>query len=294
MPAGVAPARLSGLNRDGTPRQLCFSSSPRGVRARLIGEPALHVDDPAERVRRVRRAAREVLAMTGSTALEPLAERVLATFGPRDDREAREYPDGLLWLAASLRGSGAALYVDARRGGERAAWDRARAWFTDATPSADARDAIDALRRHATLLCVALEGSTPADARIKLYWRLPEIVALGALGVPLFGDPAFARFAALAIGGRAMRVTGVVMSLGFAVDGGRLTDAKLDLCACEHCLARPRDEWDALLGRVAEEFGVVAFDGAARAAGRASFLGLGLDAAGGARLNYYVNPAAAA
>jgi hypothetical protein len=159
---------------------------------------------------------------------------------------------------------------------------------------ADARATIDALRDTVELLCVAIEGSDLANARIKLYWRTPHVVALHAMGIPLFADPAFAHFAGMTVGGRTMRVSGLVYSAGFNVSDGTLCDVKLDICACERCAARPSDEWNALLLQCARTFDVVPFDADVLRHGRPAYFGFGLKRDGERRLNLYVNPSCAA
>ncbi|HTX59901.1 MAG TPA: hypothetical protein VMH02_09495, partial [Verrucomicrobiae bacterium] len=147
-----------------------------------------------------------------------------------------------------------------------------------------------AIPQSARVLCAGIEGVDPERAHFKLYWRLAEVVPLAAFGDPLFADPAFARFARLAVGERTLPARAIVASAGFTL-GGEPAGVKLDLCTCSGCAARAGTQWHALLGQLEAELGVpIGRRAQALALGSPAFVGFGLSRDGRRRVNLYLTP----
>ena len=195
---------------------------------------------------------------------------------------------GFIWLAAGINSPGAAVYADMGPLGS-AAWWFAESWLSAVLPSMrDAGPAL-ALSYIADLASLSLEGTGPRDARAKLYWRLRAPRPLVDLPIPAFADPALVSFLRDCVRTREMRLSGLVMSAGFAVSSGILTDAKVDLCG--HCMPRPAVEWTALLDRWAPDHGADLSSAATAlrdGACEVGNIGFGLDRDGRRRLNLYL------
>ena len=91
------------------------------------------------------------------------------------------------------------------------------------------------------------------------------------------------------IGARQVPRTGHVLSAGFSLAAGALTDVKADVCA--HCLPRPAEAWLALIDALADGHGLAAPGGGEPLRGRhadLAFLGLGLNVELEPRLNVYL------
>lgn len=278
------------LNNDGAPLQACATFGPRGRRLRLIGDPTGDSGPRRLRAERARRAIRETLAATDAEGLSDMCEGTLRRMLPRG-RARREVDPGLVWLAADLQ-RGAALYVNLRWGEAAARWDDALQWLAGILPDARAAaSVVAALRPHAVLASVALEGSSAAEGRAKLYWRLTRPVALSALGMEPLCDPAAGAFLARIVGQRDLPLQGLVLSAGFDLGDGALTDAKIDLCA--HCLPRPPEQWQGDLAGCCAAFGLAEpelGDGLDAGACEMAFLGLGIGRRGERRINAYLKP----
>jgi hypothetical protein len=261
---------------------------------RLVGDPAARYADRGRRLEAARKGLSETLALNDAVSLFALCEHSLNHLLPADPRH-EAFSAGAIWLAAGL-GRGAAMYVNSRWGRDADRWDDAVRLLHAVLPYDEAaRDVIDAVRPHSVLASVALEGTRSSDARIKIYWRLLRPVALQALGVPLLAHPDIGGFLATLVRDTALPLSGLVLSAGFAVADGALTDVKIDLCA--HCLPRPEKAWVEDLDDCSRTFGLVPADVANGLLERhcdVAFVGFGIDRRGSRRLNVYVKAVEAA
>ncbi|HVR99483.1 MAG TPA: hypothetical protein VMW27_22865 [Thermoanaerobaculia bacterium] len=275
----------SALNADGSPLQLSLSTTDAGQRWHLVADPAFFLAEPADRLATAREAAVRLFACGGAGELTELCRRSIS-YGP-------------LWLAAGLDGAAKAVYVFAQPAPGEDTWDRVRAWLADVLPDpGPAYATVEALRGHARLAFVCLEGTDRSDARAKLYWRLTAPRSLAAMGVDLLRHPSFTSFLAACLEDKAIGLEGLVLSAGFRVATGEPCDAKVDVCG--HCLDLPVGGWIDLIAGCARAFGlrpVPAADllGAAPGPGAGvAALGLGLDSQGRHRLNLYLSSAGTA
>lgn len=294
-PAGVGRGGRSELNGDGTPLQLCISCDGAGARSRWVGDPAWEAADPVARLRLSRDAMRDVFQSAGAASLLPAAETLVDGLVPAEETRLRDVKRGFLWLAAG-RG-GAAVYVDSAASGE-AGWERAAAAAATAVvDTGPATAALAELRASARLASLGIEGASPEDARLKVYFRLQRPQLLAELGPSLLAAPGLAAFLATVVADSTMNLSGAVFGLGFSLRSGALVDAKVDLCG--HCLPRPAAAWRDLLARLAELYGVVPLPEAAQRAlverhVEVAFVGLGLTTDGRCRLNSYLKTSAEA
>jgi hypothetical protein len=194
-----------------------------------------------------------------------------------------------VWLAADLE-AGMALYANTRWGNAAERWDAAREWLALVLPDSRAiRMFIGAVREHGTLVSLALEGRTPADARAKVYWRLRGPTSLRQMGVPLLTHRAFEEFLTLIPTEEEIPLSGIVLSAGFSVSDGALSDAKIDICA--HCVVRSGETWIQFLGDCCRIGGLRPLDlgeGLRRRDCEVALVGLGLNSRSERRLNVYL------
>jgi hypothetical protein len=279
----------SRLNNDGVPLQLCLTSSRTRAGLRLIGDPGAHLDDTEARWRVSRAALDEALTASGAGTLAPLAERTLARLLPDAPEPRARYRDGFIWLARSPDRPGLAFYVEAAPLGAAGGWDAAEAWLSDVLPApAAARAALARLRASCVVASLGLEGSCPADARAKIYFRLARPASLEALGLELLRDASVQGFLAEAMGTFGLDLDGLVLSAGFRVATGEPADVKLDLCG--HCLTWSDAQWLALWERWRAAHGLRPLPLADALQGDCdvAFVGFGLDAALEPRVNVYL------
>jgi hypothetical protein len=278
--------RVSGLNYDRTPLQLCATSSRFGSAARVLADPASGEPDLG------RRYERSVAAMNAGLAeqapdLKGLCHEALRAHAPQS--AAADHPDGAMWLAAGLGRPGFAVYVDARHGGRGDARERVERWLLERCPdTADIRGLMAALE-GARLQSVGVEGTAPSNARAKVYWRLPAPRRLADLGIERFTDQRFTKFLKAVMDGHSIALDGVVLSAGVALVSGSLSDVKLDVCACPRCLRYTPEGWSDVLTRVTDEHELVALP-VTEVLQRAemAFVGFGTGADNTPRLNLYV------
>lgn len=281
---------VSELNGDGTPLQLCLSSSARGIGVRFVADPAFECGNAAERLALSTRAVRAAMKRHGA-ALEPQFETALQTLVPDDDHTRRKFNRGFLWLAAAVNAPGVAVYFDLGPLGDDA-WRHVDEWLAATLPdSSDARAALTALRPHIRLASAGLEGVAPSDARAKVYFRLTHAVPLQTLGCALLASPRILTLLSIVVGDEPMRFSGAVFGLGFSIATGHAVDAKLDLCG--HCLPRNADAWWNTLEQLVAAYGVQPFDARVQSAlesasADVAFIGAGVATDGRTRLNLYL------
>jgi len=286
---------VSGLNYDGSPLQLCLSSSPERVSCRLLVDPACDQSDPLARYQNSLVAvSRALSANESTTSLSAVFERTLALNLPNQG-EPFSYPDGVLWVAVGLDSPGCALYVDARRGGAEIAHSRLVNWLKETCGSTeDVLTLASALGGKARLMCLGIEGVSSRLSRAKVYWRLDKPRLLSDVGLDRFRNPLFIRFLALCLGNRTIRLDGIVLNAGVAVATGQLSDVKLDVCGCLHCLNYAPEEAVRVSDAISDQFGLCRLPvQEALSYGEVAFFGLGIDGAGRARFNVYLKPRSA-
>ncbi len=289
----VSPERngfRSTLNNDGSPLQICVGLHGAGTppAIRLIGDPAAADSDSAERLRSVERAVGNVLVSHGPE-MAPVCRSLLEHMLPADPVMRAALGNGGAWLAADLRGRGMALYTTAKWGDPGVRWKRVRQWL-DATlaDAAMARETFARLAPHAIPISVGVEGATPGDARIKLYWRFSGAVTLDTLGIGLLARPEIKEFLANVAGEARIPLAAIVASIGFRFASGDVSDVKLDLCG--HCIRHTWPDWIDILRRCSARHGLAEFpsiDQTERGA-EIAFVGFGLDAKRASRLNVYL------
>jgi hypothetical protein len=269
-----------------------MSASSEGIGYRLLADPASELADPLLRYQASCRAIEPVLEMAGSSSINILFQQTLQLNLPSEDNKFVDYPDGVMWLAANLDGPGCAMYVDARRGGENVALERLGHWLTKlCSPTDDIAALLRSLETQSRLMCLGVEGISPAYARAKVYWRLAEAVRLDQLGLEGFKDRSFTEFLSLSIGGRRINLTGIVLNAGIDVVTGKWADVKLDVCGCQNCLNYSTVEAIQAADAITNHFGLAALPLAdALEYGELAFFGLGLDARGKRRFNVYLRP----
>jgi len=290
----LAPQRggrsCSALNYDSSPIQFCVTNTPDRQRFRLLIDPASTEPDIEHRYRLSREALRAMARHKNQADLAALFEQTLDFHVDESDLD---HPDGVLWIGCTLEEPGGlAMYVDARRGGPEAAFDRLSRWYLDLAgpnPPRALHDFLDRLREHARLMCLGLEGSSPSRTRAKVYWRLDQPRLLSELGIAGLDDPRILEFLDVAAGDREIRLDGIVLNAGFHVGSGRPTDIKVDLCCCGNCLSWDADEACRRIDRLARRIGVAAppvdrmLD-----YGELANIGVGLNHAGELRMNTYL------
>jgi len=278
----------SALNNDGTPLQLCLTSSAESVRVRVLADPGVHVTAPRDRAQVAERAlARLVLR---APELAAPCEALLAhTLPPGLDGWAG-LPHGPLWLAQGLEGAAFAIYTAGRWGAAEERWARVASWLNAVlpTPGEAQRELVAALSDHAELASCAIEGSARANARAKVYFRLRPGASATDLKIAPLRDPAFQIFLERAVERETLPRSTVVLSVGFSLLSGAISDAKIDLCS--HCLPRSSSAWSCLTDQLAAALALspLPLSPALAQGAHMAFLGLAVDSQGARRLAVYL------
>jgi hypothetical protein len=282
---------LSSLNNDGSPLQVSLSLPGCGARraVRLIADPAAELADGGQRWRRAGRILSTVLA-SHAPDLKRLCNSVIEGVLPVEPAARAELPGGAVWLSADLSGHGMALYATAKWGDGRQRWMRTRRWLDGVLPtSSAAHEILDRLASRSVLVSVGVEGTTPSNARVKLYWRLTETAGLRDLGLPMFDSEAISEFLFEVIGDRRILRTGIVGSIGFRVASGSFSDVKLDVCG--HCVRRTPMDWMRVIERSIARHELARLPVECPTpleAAELAFIGFGLDSERTPRLNIYL------
>jgi len=276
------------LNANGSPMELCITSTRNDLRVRCIADPAFDSQSPQARFQRSRRVLAALPALCRSAELSAICSRAIDLNVSADSIES--YGDGVMWLGAGVADEGMAVYLDAYPPGREVAWSRARQWLTAMLGDpAEMLAAVDAISPHATLCSIGIEAAHPVDARAKLHVRLAHLAHFACLGVPLLRDDGIRDFLICAAGERSLPLNGVVIGVGASVVTGALRDVKVDLSG-SHLNYAP-GEWQQLVDWCAARYGIrpMAIE-TLLAEGRidVAFIGLGVDRAGAYRLNIYL------
>jgi hypothetical protein len=293
--AGTEGSRDSGefrshLNNDGSPLQVCLSSSRRdGIRCRLLGDPNSEVADSVIRLHKARAVLERAARASVAADLWPALERTVSlNLPPARAREALP-PAGALWLGRSLREPGLALYVNAAWGDAQARWRRTIAWLAGDGDTNQGASPFDRLRMVATVASVGLEGVDRERVRRKVYFRLRERRALADLNLPLFCTDAMSSFVRAVMSEVDLPLQGILLCVGFAPGALEVCDTKLDICG--HCLERKGVSWPDLLQRLERALGLPMVDVAQLELNQRTeiaFVGCGVRSDGSARLNVYL------
>ncbi len=290
-PAGVGKrGGRSIVSAEGLPVEYSVSSSGKGLRHRLMGDPAAVLADGAERYRRARQALEALLPEAGASALAPSCDALLRHMVRSDRDGLRRYPAGCCWLGAAIGQPGIALFITAEIPG-RDPWPALERTLAAMLPDpAPSLRLTGALRPFARLAGVGLEGLSPHRARLKIYWRLHRLRPLAEMGVPLLAHPAFGEFLTLGLGDRELQGGGFLADTGFSLASGRLFDSKVFLCG--HCLAYSAAEWAERMAALSRCFALPAVPVSELLGPEvaASFLAFGIDSAEQPRLNLYLKP----
>lgn len=277
----------SALNNDGSPLELCLSASATGVKRRLIGDPHLGLA-MGERVPASLANARHLMRLTGSTAMAGAFILLSAHTIPPDPARREALPNGALWLACSMDGDpGFAAYTNIEWcGGRKERWQRALVWLRQACSGFDDA-ALTHWRQYWTPFAAALEGDRPERAHAKLYFRLAPGTYFGPAALGQFDDAVVDAFCRGVIQGRTLPGSGIVLSTEFALQTGRLTGIKLDICG--HCTPRTPAEWQGLAVHLAHtaDLPLLPLDKPGPMPGVA-FIGIGRRAERDYRLNLYL------
>lgn len=281
------------LNNDGVPLQLCITSDIQKTALRLIGDPGANLPGLEARYDCARDTLLRCLESSGSKDLIRLACITFDRIIPSSEEERSLYGNGFAWIAVSPDRAGIAFYLDAEPLGQARGWAAASKWLDEILPSnKSANEVIAKLRDLCIIASMGLEGSTPEDARAKIYFRLVKRIPLSQLGLDLLISEEIVHFLHIAMCKVDLDLKGLVLSVGFSAKSGDLIDVKIDLCG--HCLAYEKSKWLDIIERLIKRFELApipissALDNSDC---EIAFIGLGLDKGHRPRLNVYLRAA---
>jgi hypothetical protein len=286
------PGGLSGLNSDGSPLQYCISSSNTGWNGRFISDPACIIGAPSQRYSHSYTALQKLYKSSQSEAIAPIFEDMLTYHMPDKGGSLEEYPDGVLWLGASPDSAGMAVYMDGRRGGHEASWQRLKDWLNHIMPqNTEVNDFIDNVSQYAGIMSIGLEGSSIENLRAKIYFRLSKPANFTQLGIPLLHREEFSVFLNDVVGGKDIKLSGLVFNIGFHIASGKMYDAKIDVCGCKSCVNLDPDQWMDVLQHTASRYGLTPFPVTSDILANqcaVSYYGVGVSRKGDVRMNLYL------
>ncbi len=287
---------LSGLNHDGVPLQVCLSLRQDACAVRVIIDPAISELEPKQRYIQAKAAAQSSFRRAGQEDQEQALDMLLAELGPDKDHPVTAFQHGVLWVAEEIGGAGRAIYTDAsvRPGDE--GWRRVKRAFlalskTPADQSGDVRRTIEALASIAVPASAGFEARK-GQRRLKLHSRFTTEPPFGALTkvAPMLAEPNILGAVHAMMGDTELSLHDLVFEAAFHADDGQLLDAKLDIAA--PAVSSPQEAF--LHTREAAKRLSVHWPTAAIArlstGAKLSYVGIGRDLKGAARLNLYLKP----
>jgi hypothetical protein len=283
--------RLSTLNNDGYPVQACITTA-RGLRKfRLLFDPASDEQCPVSRYQRARHAFNQLPATDGGRELVVTMKHMLAGFLPDVLSISTSIPSGLIWLACDVRRKGFAVYTSAKWCPSEERWGIVMKWL-DALSTDRISGLLTGMSCIADIVSVGLEGSTPDNLRVKIYFRQKHAVRLSDMGISLFSCEEVVEFLRLAIGGYTLSRSGLVFSVSIRLATANIEDIKIDVCG--HCTPRTSEAWNNVTGQLTGAFALAGLSSAEQELSRGNievaFLGFGIDAERTVRMNVYYKP----
>jgi hypothetical protein len=287
---------FSGLCYDGFPLQLCVSSSRDGEEIILIGDPFANITEMTLRVSESVKSVASLLYLTQCNDLENLISATIDAIVPKDEKDISGLSLGALWLAAGVTTKSFALYTCASWGSDRdRKWEKIAKWFANVLKrDYQARVTIDSLKCIAIPECACIEGSVAGHVRAKIYFRLCTASTGDSLSFLPVADPIVLEFLETVIQRRNIAFSGIIFSIGFLVETGKISDSKIDVCC--HCVVRKPSEWKAVFAELHRLDPLVRFDNSSEIVDREhvelACIGIGLDTRKRVRINTYWKPTA--
>jgi hypothetical protein len=243
------------LNYDGLPVQLCLSLGKHSPRVRWVVDSFAFKADPEVRFARSAECLDALLHRQGDPAVARLAKRFLSHFGPNEELPIGAFDRGVFWLAEAIGVPGLALYLDlgplVSAGQQGSYLDAVGRWFGYGT---EMSRVLSQLAGSGELVSLGLEGSAATGFRLKQYWRMRRAAALKDTGIELLADPRFNPFLQTVLADQDIQGSGLTLSVGFDASSGKLTDAKVDICACPRCIRHTSHEWHMRLQKICDEY----------------------------------------
>ncbi|MFZ1201672.1 MAG: hypothetical protein WAO07_16000 [Desulfobacterales bacterium] len=298
IPRRAATAEPPRLNANDTPFQFALSHRTTGMARRLLSDPGHGFYAPGGDTSSKMAAIRRAFALWQAGSLFPLIASAARAFGSDAAAAPPRIPDAV--LGVSLDGPGAAVYFRIDPSGAAASWTVLSQWVaTQFSNGARVQKLVAGLAGAAHLVGVGIEGVDTRPGRLKIYWQLDQPLPLADIKAPFVGDPAIARFLALAVGEARIGLHALFFSTAFCLRTGDAVDGKIDICG--HCVPRPLPAWQQIIDQVAAAHGLVSGDFAPSEAPRhhrddsltVEFVGMGLDRHHAYRLNVYFSEPAA-
>ncbi len=279
------------LNEQGIPIELAMTSSQAGIKYRLVTDPMVDESSIDKRLEKAKQQLHQALLLTKTAGLDQLFDEMFTTMVQNDNIPLAQFTSGPVCLAANIAGPGVAAYIDARSGG-RHSLQQTRLWLESclAEPAA-ALGLLEQMQPFGTLEAVSLEGTNADRVLAKIYWRPSTQFCLADLPEPLFDDPLFHQFLHLSMTDKVLSGCGIMFSVGFRLDNGKLFDARINLCG--HCLAYSASRWPAIVNQCTDLIGAEVLPlehFMAKGHFDVSFLTMGLTVNHESRINCYVRP----
>jgi hypothetical protein len=280
----------SKLNNDGSPLQICETCTTEKHFLRIIGDPGADLLELHSRYDAACDALFSLMYEVQAISLLPILEKTVRLSLPEDPTPYSELAQGILWLGASPRSSGLAVYLNARWGSEDSRWPRVRNWLASTlSEKVKAERVLSNLSMHAEVVSLGLEGSELENARAKIYFRLKPSVSLASLQLPALIQPLMENFLLSMAGEFPIRRSGLTFCLGFAIKDGSWADMKIDLCG--HCISRDPAAWAEDLDTYCRSMGLLsplAISNSVLESSEIALVGLGVHLQGDVRLNVYL------
>lgn len=278
------------LNNDGSPLQLCLTTSGKGTSFRVIGDPGAFHTATESRYHSSIKILRHSINSSGSSDLKAVAEKTIEMLLPKNKDDRNIYKQGFVWIGTSPQQPGIAFYLEMAPLSQEKGWNTVATWLKAILPSAnDAITIINKLKEHCIVASAGLEGSTLENSRAKIYFRMRETTDFQHLGIDLFSSQEMKDFLAIAMEKYEVDLNGLVMSIGFNLLTGAHADVKADLCG--HCLRYTSYEWSSIINQLTTRFSLTPVDTSMMLNSQEyqiAFIGFGLTSDQKPRLNLYL------
>ena len=279
------------LNNDGTPLQLCLTSSSNGVVLRLIADPGAYYSDSEQRYNSSIRTLLKTIHDSGSSELKETAETSIKLLLPQNVNDRSIYKQGFVWIGVSPQQNGIAFYLEMAPLDQQKGWYKVENWLKAILPySQEAITVIHKLKNHCIVASAGLEGSKIENTRAKIYFRLKNSSSLDDLNLDIFSSKEVKDFFSIATAQYNVDQQGMVMSIGFNLLTGEHVDAKIDLCG--HCLRYSSTEWISIIDRISKQYAITTPEMEFILHSQEyqiAFIGLGLTLDKKPRINIYIN-----
>ncbi len=241
----------STLNNNNSPLQICVGCKKEKEDIRFIVDPLAYMPLSTNRLN----YSKKILAShftynSTESSFQKLIWDAILYWTSSEKKTIESMRSGYFWMGTDIAQQVTAIYISTRKYKSYQQWIVLSRWLY--TLNIDSFNVVNALRLHANLASVAIEGNSFENGRIKLYWRLGDNFLLDQQPHPWFTRTSIVHFIQFCILNSGVSKNGLLLSISWRLNSRMIDQVKIDLCG--HCLSRSENDWNVLFNKLSNRF----------------------------------------